>query len=240
MNDNTFELTRQEPTSGEMLAPTTPDPSQFTMTVADALQEFLGHGCSTTERTIQRYCHNAKLNALRVNPDSRQVTDVEPYIFLIHPASVEERIKVVKEQQEFSRPTVFASSHDPSRPAVTMSDRDATVSDSDAEKAEPEQTNRVAELEQQVRSLEIDKAVRDKMVEQLQDDRKLLFGQLEGHVQTMNAQSRELGSLEAQLKLAASANAEPDEENGITSAIADESPAVEMNTPSYSDERFRV
>lgn len=191
-----------------------PDPVQYTLTVAEALQVFLDNGCSTTERTIQRYCHSGKLDAMRVNPDSREVTEKEAYIFLINPISVSKRISIAKEQQEFSRPTVVAASHDMARHDVTAPDNDAATSDTVGHKTDQMNSEEIETLKQKVHSLEIDKAVRDKMIEHYKEDRKVWHEQAKDFVNTISYQSRELGSLEAKLTLTKNPPKELPPQNG--------------------------
>ncbi len=52
-------------------------------------------------------------------------------------------------------------------------------------------------------SLGIDKRVRDALLDQMKNDRKELLGQLQGHVETLTRQSREIGQLETRLELSA-------------------------------------
>ncbi len=70
---------------------------------------------SITDRTIQRYCHSGNLRAILVDPDTRQITDENNYIFLIDPTSIPERVAQLREKQEFVSPTVVASRRDWSR-----------------------------------------------------------------------------------------------------------------------------
>ena len=82
---------------------------------------------SITDRTIQRYCHSGKLRAFCVDPDTRQVTDKDNYIFLIDPTSIPERVAQLREKQEFVSPTVVASSRDMARPVATGHDMSEPV-----------------------------------------------------------------------------------------------------------------
>ncbi len=87
-----------------------PDISKYTYSVADTVIAFRKASMSITERTIQRYCHRGKLRAVLVDPDTRQLTDKDNYIFLIDPTSIPERVAQLREKQEFVSPTVVASS----------------------------------------------------------------------------------------------------------------------------------
>ncbi len=183
------------------------DISKYTFSVADAVLAFKTATMSVTERTIQRYCHSGKLRALRVDPDTRQPTDADNYLFLIDPTSIPERIALLREKQEFVSPTVVATSRDATRQHATRRDVSESVApakDLDhQEKSENEATEETARLQEKIMSLEIDKRVRDGLLEQMKEDRKELLGQLQKHVETMTNQSRQIGQLEVRLELSA-------------------------------------
>ena len=164
---------------------------------------------SITDRTIQRYCHRGKLRAVLVDPDTRQLTDKDNYIFLIDPTSIPERVAQLREKQEFVSPTVVATSRDMARPVATGHDLSEPVVPVEGKpKSESQSSEEVEELKQlreQVMSLEIDKRVRDGLLDQMKNDRKELLGQLQGHVETLTRQSREIGQLETRLELSAPA-----------------------------------
>ena len=91
------------------------DINKYTYSVADAVLAFHEASMSITDRTIQRYCHSGKLRAICVDPDSRQLTDTDNYLFLIDPTSIPERVAQLREKQEFVSPTVVATNHDMTR-----------------------------------------------------------------------------------------------------------------------------
>jgi len=157
---------------------------------------------SITERTVQRYCHSGKLRAVRVDPDTRQLTDKDNYLFLIDPASIPERVAQLREKQEFVSPTIVATGHDKSEPV-------APVGEQENEQAHSEE---LKNLNEKVMSLEIDKRVRDGLLDQMKEDRKELLSQLQSHVETMTGQSRMIGQLETRLELAAPQS--PTNDNG--------------------------
>ncbi|MCP4182529.1 MAG: hypothetical protein GY761_04330 [Hyphomicrobiales bacterium] len=162
---------------------------------------------SITDRTIQRYCHSGKLRAVCVDPDTRQPTDKDNYIFLIDPTSIPERVAQLREKQEFVSPTVVASSRDTTRPVATGHDMSVPVAPDEetpnTEKQSDEDADELKQLQEKVMSLEIDKRVRDGLLDQMKNDRKELLTQLQGHVETMTRQSREIGQLETRLELPA-------------------------------------
>ena len=183
------------------------DITKYTHSVADAVVAFREASMSITDRTVQRYCHNGKLRALCVDPDTRQPTDKDNYIFLIDPASIPERVAQLREKQEFVSPTVVTSSHDIARPVATGHDKPELVAPVEempkAESKSSEGAEELTQLREKVMSLEIDKRVRDGLLDQMKYDRKELLEQLQGHVNNLTRQSREIGQLETRLELAA-------------------------------------
>lgn len=181
------------------------DVDRFTYSVSDAVLAFREASMSITERTVQRYCQSGKLRAVRVDPDSRELTDKVNYLFLIDPASIPERVAQLREKQEFIKPTVVAASHDMSRQDAARRDKSQAVA-SDNKEAEsdvrPAETDAEHEtLRQKAMSLEIDKRVRDGLIDQLKNDRVELLSQLQHHVETITTQSRMIGQLETRLEI---------------------------------------
>ncbi len=162
---------------------------------------------SITDRTIQRYCHNCKLRTIRVDPETRQPTTRENYIFLIDPTSIPERIAQLREKQEFVNPTVVAASRDVTRTVATGHDMSEPVApvveEAETEKSPKEKTADLEQLSEKIMTLEIDKRVRDGLIGQLKDDRKELLAQLQNYVETITTQSRMIGQLETRLELSA-------------------------------------
>ncbi len=162
---------------------------------------------SITDRTIQRYCHSGKLRAICVDPDSRQLTDTDNYLFLIDPTSIPERVAQLREKQEFVSPTVVATNHDMTRHDANGHEKSepvaAETNGSNAENPSSDDTKELNRLQEKVMSLEIDKRVRDGLLDQMKNDRKELLLQLQAHVETMTNQSREIGQLETRLELSA-------------------------------------
>ncbi len=184
-----------------------PDINKYTYSVADAVLAFREASMSITDRTIQRYCHSGKLRALRVDPDTRQPTDKDNYLFLIDPTSIPERVAQLREKQEFVSPTVVATVRDMTRPVATGHDMSEAVAPTEdtpkTEKQAQEEADELKQLREKVMSLEIDKRVRDGLLDQMKDDRKELLSQLQNHVETMTSQSRVIGQLETRLELSA-------------------------------------
>ena len=179
------------------------DFSKFTYSVADAVLAFHEASMSITDRTVQRYCHSGKLRAVRVDPDTRQLTDNDNYLFLIDPASIPERVAQLREKQEFVSPTIVATRPVTSRPDATSHDMSETVANDNDSGVERPQSDELKKLREKVMSLEIDKRVRDGLLDQMKEDRKELLAQLQSHVDTMTGQSRMIGQLETRLELSA-------------------------------------
>ena len=185
------------------------DVNKFTYSVADAVLAFHEASMSITDRTIQRYCHSGKLRAIRVDPDTRQPTDTDNYLFLIDPTSIPERVAQLREKQEFVSPTVVATSPDMTRHDANGHDMTEPVAAEtkapNGEKPSLDDTEEPNQLREKIMSLEIDKRVRDGLLDQMKNDRKELLLQLQAHVETMTKQSREIGQLETRLELSAPA-----------------------------------
>ena len=75
-------------------------------------------------------------------------------------------------------------------------------------------------------SLEIDKRVRDGLLDQMKNDRKELLGQLQGHVETLTRQSREIGQLETRLELSAPAPAPQMDDDNLPPPINSDQPEM--------------
>ncbi len=196
-----------EMNEGKVTPTNQPDISQYTHSVADAVIAFRHASMSITDRTIQRYCHNGKLRTLRVDPETRQPTTRDNYIFLIDPTSIPERIAQLREKQEFVSPTVVAASRDVTRPFATGHDVSEPVApvaeELETKKPLKEETADLQQLDEKIMTLEIDKRVRDGLIGQLKDDRKELLAQLQNYVETITTQSRMIGQLETRLELSA-------------------------------------
>ncbi|MCP4185227.1 MAG: hypothetical protein GY761_18270 [Hyphomicrobiales bacterium] len=207
-----------------------PDINNYTYSVRDAVLAFREASMSITDRTIQRYCQSSKLRALRVDPDTRQPTDKDNYLFLIDPTSIPERVAQLREKQEFVSPTVIAASRDITRPVATSHDWPEAVAPAEdtpkTERQTQEEIDELKQLREKVMSLEIDKRVRDGLLDQMKDDRKELLSQLQNHVETMTSQSRVIGQLETRLELSAPLPQPHTNDTGATLPTEDEQPIV--------------
>lgn len=207
-----------------------PDISKYAYSVADTVIAFREASMSITDRSIQRYCQSGKLRAVCVDPDTRQQTDRDNYIFLIDPTSIPERIAQLREKQEFVRPTVVASSRDIARPVATGHDTSEPVvpvkETSKTESQSNEDADELVKLREQVMTLEIDKRVRDGLLGQMKNDRKELLVQLQVHVETLTKQSREIGQLETRLELSAPALQQKSDDNNPPSPINPDQPEM--------------
>lgn len=187
---------------------------------------------SITERTVQRYCQSGKVRALKVDPDTRQPTDKDNYLFLIDPSSIPERVAQLREKQEFVSPTVVASSRDTTRQVATshdMSEHVAPVEETPKTDTQSrEEQEEVRKLKEELMSLEIDKRVRDGLLDQMKQDRKDLLSQLQHHVETMTNQSRVIGQLETRLELSAPAPKQEIEDEIIPPPVNPDQPTMHL------------
>ncbi|PLX32684.1 MAG: hypothetical protein C0605_17670 [Hyphomicrobiales bacterium] len=203
---------RQGPTPTENLEDK-PDLSRFTHSVAEVVITFKQAGMSISDRTVQRYCHSQKLKAIKVDPDTRQSTDRDNYLFLIDPSSIGERIAALREKGEISGATDDATRRVLTRHVATSRDKSEGEEQPKKESRGVEDEGKIEKLQEKIRSLEIDKAVRDARLEQFEKDREQLLGQIGEHMDYVSKLSREIGSLETKLQLAAPQQPEPGEEN---------------------------
>jgi len=180
--------------STEPVVATDHDTSRYTMTVAEAVIEFENYGCPITDRTVQRYCQAGKLRVVRVEPDTRQLTERDPYMFLIDPASVRERVAILVEMRE------TRSQQEPEQPIKIEPKHNEEHSDPDE----------IAELKEKIMALEIDKRVRDQRIKQLNEDRELWFDQMGNFVDKVSEQSEQIGMLKARLQLSAPVERKPE------------------------------
>jgi len=68
--------------------------------------------------------------------------------------------------------------------------------------------------------------VRDGLLDQMKNDRKELLTQLQGHVETLTRQSREIGQLETRLELSAPTPQQKSDEDNPPSPINHDHPAI--------------
>ncbi len=117
------------------------DASHFTLTVDQVAEQFAEAGLPISQRTVQRYCSSAKIDCIRIDPESRLPTEKNAYTFLINPASLTKRMEELRERREFISPTDDASAPDLPRHDGTR--RDETRHDGF------EDPSRIEELEEE-------------------------------------------------------------------------------------------
>ncbi len=204
--ENTNEHLGRHGTTGHDNEPrpvtTVRDIGRYTMTVPEAVVEFSAQGFPLTERTIQRYCLQHKLDAVKVDPLTRQPADSGATMLLIDATTVATRIELVRKNQVPIDPTPVATDPDPARHDATTV---ATSREPVGVGVTAENSEEIEKLNGEINSLQIDKAVRDQRIEQFKEDRKELIGQLEGFVDRLTTQAHQIGSLETQLQLSAPA-----------------------------------
>ena len=181
------------------------------MTVADAVDEFNRNNCSVVERTIQRYCQSGKLDAIKVDPETRQPTDHEPTMFLIDAATVATRIRQLQQNQNLRRPTVNATgrvhganSHDTDATAPRPDATPKSAGNGEGELAEKEKE--IEKLKNQVFQLQVDKEVRSQMVDQLKSQLTEKDRYIEKQTERMFEIGQQLGEANAKLQLSGGGN----------------------------------
>jgi hypothetical protein len=185
------------------------DVSKYSCSVTETAEAFRASGISVSDRSVQRYCDSGKLDAVRLNPDTRELATDAYYVFMVNPDSIPPRIAQLREKQEFVHPTVTPTVADASRHDATRADTSRHVEPEKTDDAEGDGAavadlrSKIKKLQQENRSLEVDKAARDQIVSFLQDDREKLFEQLNSTMTVVAEQGREIGRLEQQLALAA-------------------------------------
>ena len=173
------------------------DLSAFTMTVKEAQAYFEQQGITVSDRSLQRYCQSRKLVCIKIDPDTREPSDKENGVYLVDPSSIPQRIKEIREKEDFTGTTVPPTTDDMSRPDATS--RDTSPPDVPEEAPTPKEAEALTNLKAENQSLKIDKEVRDRMLEQMQKDRESLFIQIEKHQEREVQQAREIGQLETKL-----------------------------------------
>ena len=194
MNDTISDRSRQDA-----------DLTRYSMMVAEAVAEFERQDLPTSERSVQRWCSDGRLSCIRIDPDTRQPTDKQNFVYLIDPASIPDRIRQLRERADFSGGKAGVTSHDMSEHVGTRHDETRlSASSRDTDKNEGAEelqkaNERIAELERENHTLTIDKGVRDGLVQQLREDREKFFAQMERFTDQLTGAHRTIGKLESEL-----------------------------------------
>jgi len=179
------------------------DRSSDWLSIEQAVQLCLELGLTRTSKTIRRWA--SRSNGLPADQAEIQVMKKDTsygFRYLIERSSLDRKIEqeLALETSEQRRTGAHASSHvqrnTPVQPnEITSEDQ---IEEAGGVKNLENENN---QLREQNTSLEIDKQVRDRMLEQLKEDRALLFSQMELHVKTISAQAQKIGGLETRLEL---------------------------------------
>jgi DNA repair exonuclease SbcCD ATPase subunit len=163
---------------------------EHNMTSREALKMFENSGLMRSQRSIERYCRDEKLDCF---------FDADEQRYYITRASAERLIGQLKEimarheqlPDVVPGPTSTANASRQAPPPVN-------------EEHEAAHAAKLKELEDKVFNLEIDKRVRDQFVIQLKDqvnaDRQFYTQQLKEYTQQLVDYSRQVGELETKLK----------------------------------------
>jgi hypothetical protein len=178
---------------------------EHNLTTRDALQLFEEAGLPRNQRSIERYCADGKLDAFFDSDEQR---------YYVSRASAERLIghlKEIKARHE-SAGVVGPAKSDGIRPATTLPRQEPGVRQPDAEHPRIQALEgEVATLQREKKELEekhftvsYEKKASDQMVtmmrEQLKEDRKEFFRQMDKLVKEMGETKQLVGQLETQLK----------------------------------------
>ena len=179
------------------------DLAHYTMTPDQAAEDFATGGIPVSLRSVQRYCQTGKLDCVRIDPDTRELTSKKNYDYMIDPNSIPKRLEQLREKADFKSTSSGVRPHEVSRhdaPGQVMSRQGAPL----PEGRGGEYLGQIAELEAEKRKLEIDVASRQHLIERADKDREVLLGQLETFVdkftKQITDQAIKIGRLETQLQ----------------------------------------
>lgn len=100
--------------------------ANYTMTIQEAHAEFEKAALPISERTASRYCEKGKLDCLKIDPDSREVTDGKHFNYVVNPASLSKQLERMREKRELENRRSDIASHveTPTAPPHDMSSYD--------------------------------------------------------------------------------------------------------------------
>ncbi|MCG8360995.1 MAG: hypothetical protein MI920_36010 [Kiloniellales bacterium] len=176
MDDTTGDTPRQDATEHVRSRPDA-DLSRYSLTPNDARSLFADAGLPLRLRTVQRYCRQAKLDCLKIDPETQEPTEKANGVYIIEEESVRKRIGDMLDHEAFSGTTrrdktrPIASDHDQSRQDAISRDTPASPSDDIAkEEASQPQTD---DLKDKLVEAEIRAAGHKAVAEQMRRDRDL-------------------------------------------------------------------
>jgi hypothetical protein len=113
-HDTSSDTSRQVATSG-LASPDSNknavNQSNYTMTLQEAHAEFAKAALPISERTASRYCEMGKIDCLKIDPDSRELTDGRHFSYVVNPASLGEQFERMRERRELETRRSDMSSH---------------------------------------------------------------------------------------------------------------------------------
>ena len=176
MNDIPGDTSRQDATEHEQSRPDA-DLSHYSLTPHDARSLFADAGLPLRLRTVQRYCRQGKLDCLKIDPETQELTEKANGVYIIKEESVRKRIGDMHDHEALSGTTSrdktrpIATGHDQSRQDATGHDTPASPPDDIAkDKTSQPQTD---ELKDKLVEAEIRAAGHKAVAEQMRRDRDL-------------------------------------------------------------------
>ncbi|MBT8138167.1 MAG: hypothetical protein KJP25_00220 [Gammaproteobacteria bacterium] len=98
----------------------------YTMTVTEAHAVFTKVGLPISERTVSRYCARGRIDCLKIDPESGEITDGKHFSYVINPGSLNKQFERMREKRDLEKRRADRSSHD--LPIVSAS-RDVSSDD---------------------------------------------------------------------------------------------------------------
>jgi len=74
--------------------------ANYTMTIAEAHREFGAVGLPISERTASRYCEKGKMDCLKIDPDTGEITTGKHFNYVINPGSLQKQFERMREKRE--------------------------------------------------------------------------------------------------------------------------------------------
>lgn len=134
-HDTNSDTSRQVAT-GDLTSPDSRDDSNentvnqsnYTMTLQEAHAEFVKAALPISERTASRYCEMGKIDCLKIDPDSRELTNGRHFSYVVNPASLGEQFERMRERRELETRRSDMASHvaTPVMPSLDTSSDDMT------------------------------------------------------------------------------------------------------------------
>lgn len=168
------------------------DLSRYSLTPVEALAKFTEAGLKIKLRTVQRYCRRKKIDCIKIDPETQELTDQDHGVYLVDEASVTKRIGTMLDRQELGgttghdRPRQDVSDHDQSRQDASAHDRSQSGTternqnerQSGNSKANSSDAKVVENLKDELQDARISAAGHKAVASQMRKDRDNVYEQL--------------------------------------------------------------